>query len=348
MLLLRVGLGEDQRDLGVVAERDPHLVAGDLPAAVDLLARVRWLAASEPVSGSVSPKQPSDSPRAQRREPVLLLLLGAPAHDRRAHQRRLHRDDGPHRRAALAPAALQRRVARLLRADRARHRLRRRQPAHAGEEGRRRLGDQRRQDVDLPGQPRQGRADLRPDRPGEEAPRARVLPRRHRPGGLPARRSTGRWACTARTPPRSALDDVFVPRRRGHRRGRRGLQDRDERAGLRALQRRRRLRRDLPGLRRRVGELRDGAQAVRPPDRVLPARAGDARRDEGQDRRGADARLARRLAEGHRAAEHDRDLDRQVLRDRGRAGAPTRRSRSTAARATSTTTRSSATSATCA
>ena len=32
--------------------------------------------------------------------------------------------------------------------------------------------------------------------------------------------------------------------------------------------RRRRLRRDLPGLRRRVGELRQGARAVRPADRV--------------------------------------------------------------------------------
>ena len=29
-------------------------------------ARVRWLAASEPVSGSVSPKQPSDSPEHSR------------------------------------------------------------------------------------------------------------------------------------------------------------------------------------------------------------------------------------------------------------------------------------------
>ena len=73
----------------------------------------------------------------------------------------------------------------------------------------------------------------------------------------------------------------------------------------------------LPGLRRRVGAVRDRAQAVRPPDRVVPARAGDARRDEGQDRRGADAGLARGLAEGHRAAEHDRDVDREVLRHRG-------------------------------
>ena len=59
----RVGLGEDQRELRVVAERDPHLRAVDRPAAVVLLvARVFWLAASEPVSGSVRPKQPSHSP----------------------------------------------------------------------------------------------------------------------------------------------------------------------------------------------------------------------------------------------------------------------------------------------
>ena len=72
-------------------------------------------------------------------------------------------------------------------------------------------------------------------------------------------------------------------RRRGARlradgRDRRGLQDRDERARLGPLQRRRRLRRHLPGLARRVGRLRQGAHAVRPPDRVVPAGAGDDRR----------------------------------------------------------------------
>ena len=35
--LLGVGLGEDQRELGHVAERDPLLLAADAPAAVDLL-----------------------------------------------------------------------------------------------------------------------------------------------------------------------------------------------------------------------------------------------------------------------------------------------------------------------
>ena len=52
-----------ERELGVVAERDPHLRAAEIdqPSSV-LRARVFWLAASEPVSGSVRPKQPSHSP----------------------------------------------------------------------------------------------------------------------------------------------------------------------------------------------------------------------------------------------------------------------------------------------
>ena len=96
------------------------------------------------------------------------------------------------------------RVARLLRADRARHRLRRRQPEDARAQDRLRLGDQRREDVDLDGQLREGRADLRPDRPGARAQGDRVLSRRHRPARLtPHRRSSTRWGCTRPTPGRS-------------------------------------------------------------------------------------------------------------------------------------------------
>ena len=59
------------------------------------------------------------------------------------------------------------------------------------------------------------------------------------------------------------------------------------------------------------------------------------------------ARLARRLAEGHRASRtRTRPRSRSCSRPRPRSAAPTTRSRSTAARATSTTTRSSATCAT--
>ena len=68
-------------------------------------ARVFRFEASEPVSGSVSPKQPSASPEHSSRQPLLLLLLGAPADDRGADERGDHRDDGAHRRV-VAPDLL--------------------------------------------------------------------------------------------------------------------------------------------------------------------------------------------------------------------------------------------------
>ncbi len=100
-------------------------------------------------------------------------------------RRRLDRAVG-HRgaEAALAAAALLRRGARLLRPDRARHRLRRRQPAHPRDQDRRRLVDQRPEDVDLARQLLRGGADLRPDRPREEAQGPRLLPRPRRQRGL--------------------------------------------------------------------------------------------------------------------------------------------------------------------
>ena len=86
--------------------------------------------------------------------------------------------------AEVAAAALLGRGARLLRPDRARHRLRRRQPAHPRDQDRLRLVDQRPEDVDLARQLLRGGADLRPDRPREEAPGARLLPRPDRQRGL--------------------------------------------------------------------------------------------------------------------------------------------------------------------
>ena len=82
--------------------------------------------------------------------------------------------------AGVAARALLGRGARLLRADRAGHRLGRREPEDARREDRRRLAHQRRQDVDLARQLREARADLRPDRPGEEAQGPRLLPRADR------------------------------------------------------------------------------------------------------------------------------------------------------------------------
>ena len=60
-----------------------------------------------------------------------------------------------------------------------------------------------------------------------------------------------------------------------------------------------------------------GARAVRPADRLVPARPGDDRRHGRQDRGGAHARVAGGLPQGRGAAQHHRDLDRQALRHRG-------------------------------
>ena len=75
---------------------------------------------------------------------------------------------------------------------------------HARDEDRRRLEDLGPEDVDLAGQRRRGRADLRPDRPREGAPRARLLPRPDRRAtATRRRRSTASSACAPPTPPRS-------------------------------------------------------------------------------------------------------------------------------------------------
>ena len=100
---------------------------------------------------------------------------------------------------------------RLLRPDRARHRLRRRQPAHPRDQDRLRLVDQRPEDVDLARQLLRGGADLRPDRPGEEAQGPRLLPRPDRAArASPRRRSTASSACAPPTPAELSLDAVEV------------------------------------------------------------------------------------------------------------------------------------------
>ena len=82
--------------------------------------------------------------------------------------------------AALPAEAVLGRVARVLRPDRARHRLGRRQPAHAREEDRLGLGDQRRQDVHLDGQ-------------------LRASSRSCSPRPIPTRRIAG-WRASSSTP----------------------------------------------------------------------------------------------------------------------------------------------------
>ena len=61
-----------------------------------LRARVRMPPGFDPKSGSVSPKQPSFSPFAMQREPVVFLLVGAEGVDRVHDERRLHADEAAH------------------------------------------------------------------------------------------------------------------------------------------------------------------------------------------------------------------------------------------------------------
>ena len=133
------------------------------------------------------------------------------------------------------------------------HRVRRRQPEDARVVAAgRRLDDQRREDVDLARQPRQALRSSSPRRirrsrtRGSPASWSRPTSR-----GSSRRRSRARWAC-GRPTPRRSRSTTSHPGGQHARRRRRRLQGRDERPGLRALQRRRRLRRHLPGLARRV------------------------------------------------------------------------------------------------
>src|SRR5437870_4107008 len=91
MLLGGIRLGEDQRELRVVAHRDEHLLAADPPAAVDLLRARREVGGVAAGAGLGEPEAAQRLAGAELRQPLALLFLAAPALDRRAHERRLHR-----------------------------------------------------------------------------------------------------------------------------------------------------------------------------------------------------------------------------------------------------------------
>ena len=86
---VRVGLGEDQRHVGEVGERDPHLLAADRPARVGLGragAEVGGVGAGVGLGQAEAAERLA---RAEPRQPGRLLLLVAPALDRAADQRGL-------------------------------------------------------------------------------------------------------------------------------------------------------------------------------------------------------------------------------------------------------------------
>ena len=168
--------------------------------------------------------------------------------------------------------------------------------------------------------------------PDEEAQGPRLLPRPDRQRRL-LHPGDPRQARPARL--RHRLDRARRGRgrrRRADGRGRRRLQGRDVGARLGPLLGRRRLRRDLRGLRPGLGRLRQGAPAVRRPDRELPAGPGDDRRHDRPPRRGADAGPPRRRCSRTRASRRrSRPRSRSCTRPSRRSSARTSRSRSTAA-----------------
>ncbi len=94
MLLRRVGLGEDQRHLGEVAEADPHLLAADRPARVGLGGAGAQVGGVGAGVGLGQAEAAESLARAEPRQPLLLLLLAAPLLDRAGDERGLHGDDG--------------------------------------------------------------------------------------------------------------------------------------------------------------------------------------------------------------------------------------------------------------
>ena len=129
MLLRGVGLGEDQRHLGEVAERDPHLLAADRPARVGLGragAQVGGVGAGVGLGQAEAAERLA---RAEPRQPALLLLLAFPSarSSRRPARSARRRRCGPRSRRAR-PA---RRSARS-RCSRGRGRRSPRRPARPG------------------------------------------------------------------------------------------------------------------------------------------------------------------------------------------------------------------------
>ena len=179
--------------------------------------------------------------------------------------------------ASYLPQALLGRVAGLLRPDRARHRLRRRQPEDArGRAGRRRAGRST--------APRCGSRWATTPSSRSSSPRPT---RRRSTRAWPASWSTPTRSgfqphgdqgqdgpARRRTPPQIGLDDVFAADDSMLGEVGDGFKVAMSALDSGRYSRRRRLRRHLPGLRRGVGQVRQGARAVRPPDRLLPARAG--------------------------------------------------------------------------
>ena len=223
----------------------------------------------------------------------------------------------------------------LPRDHRARRRLGRRRHQDARGARRRRVRDQRVQDLHHERPPGRLHRARHEDRPRRGLRRLHALPRGH---GLARRdpREEAREARHARLRHRAAR----LPGRAGAggqhaRRGGQGLLPHHVGAPGRAADRRRGLRGGRPALLRPHDAVRQGARGVRPLDRPLPGDPPQVRRDGHEDRGRAAAHLHDGLALPERRVPRARDLDGQALRlARSPSRWPTSASRSTAAPAT--------------
>ncbi len=168
--------------------------------------------------------------------------------------------------------------------DRARGRLRRRLADREGRARRRRLRHQRPEGLHLQRPHRRPRARRLPHHQGREQARGPdddLGAARGRGDGDRPDRDDGR--------PRdqhALLHRLRRPRERRPRRGRPGLDPADGRPQRRAADPRRDDARDRPARLRRRPRLRQGAQAVRPPDRLLPGAPAPLRRPRHRPRGG--------------------------------------------------------------
>ena len=235
--------------------------------------------------------------RDARRRGAVLGLLGHRHLDRRERPRRGTRDHRREREAegGVADAAPRRPDPVLVRAFRARRRLRRGAHEDDGRASRRRIRPQRLEDVHHERRPGVMECRVREDGPERGASGDLGV---HRPAGharRPYREAPGQDGPARHRHLGVRPGGRRRPGREPHRRGGRGLQDRDEDARLHAAGNCRRCSRRRAGRLRACRRVREGARHVRPPDRHAPGRQLPHRGHGGGDRGGAAPHVAGRV-----------------------------------------------------
>ena len=166
--------------------------------------------------------------------------------------------------------------------------------------GRRRLRDQRREDVDQLPRRRELLSHVRPSRSRrEDGPQADLrLRRRRRREGCDHASAQEQVRLPAALDRRARARGGAGPEGRPRRRGGPGLRDRDERGRERPPRRRLARGRPLAGLRRCRDELRQGARRLQAADRQVPDGAGDDEQHDLRHRGGTAPHLPARVPQG--------------------------------------------------